>query len=453
MKLKKLTAMALAATMVCTMAAGCGGGSSSGTTEATKGETTGTTAAETTGTDAAKETEPAETQAETQAETKAASTGETKEVVIWDYFETDAQKEMMQALIDGFNSSQSEFTATHTYVPFADYQKQLTLGLASGELPDLVIMDGCSMASFIQLGLMADVSDASIAWDDYLKGPMESTMMDGKHYGIPFATNCTALFYNKDLFDAAGVSYPDENTTWDDFKDMAAKLTKDGVTGFGNAAVGTDEGTFQCLQWLYTAGGTYTDIKGGVKSYDLMKEMIDAGSWTKECVNWTQSDVNNNFMAGNIAMQQNGPWQIPGIEKDAPDLNYGVTVLPKFDKDSSQATSILGGENMGVVKKDDTAGAVAFMKYYDQNEVMIDAMKKYGSFPPKTEAAQDSYWTDDPIQAAFITQLETSIPRGPSASWPSYSSAIQNGFQEVMTGAKTPEEAADSTQAAVDAVK
>ena len=48
---------------------------------------------------------------------------------------------MMQALIDGFNSSQSEFTATHTYVPFADYQKQLTLGLASGELPDLVIMD------------------------------------------------------------------------------------------------------------------------------------------------------------------------------------------------------------------------------------------------------------------------------------------------------------------------
>ena len=382
-----------------------------------------------------------------------ASAADKKEVVIWDYFETDAQKQMMQSLIDEFNASQDEYEASHVYVPFADYEKQLTLGIASGELPDLVILDGCGMASFIQLGLFGDISDADINWDEYMEGPMESTMLDGKHYGIPFATNCTALFYNKDLFDAAGIDYPDENTTWDEFHEMAKALTKDGVSGFGNAAANTDEGTFQCLQWLYTAGGSYTDIEDGVDAYKLMQEMIEDGSWTKECVNWTQSDVNNNFMAGNLAMQQNGPWQIPGIEANAPDLNYGVTVLPKKDADSEQATSILGGENMGVVNKDDTSGAEAFLKYYDQTDVMVDAMKQYGSYPPKTEAAKDSYWTDDPIQKAFLTQIDTSIPRGPSAAWPSYSSAIQTGFQEVMTSAKTPEQAAKDTQAAVDAVK
>lgn len=382
-----------------------------------------------------------------------ASAADKKEVVIWDYFETDAQKQMMKSLIDEFNASQDEYEASHVYVPFADYEKQLTLGIASGELPDLVILDGCGMASFIQLGLFGDISDADINWDEYMEGPMESTMLDGKHYGIPFATNCTALFYNKDLFDAAGIDYPDENTTWDEFHEMAKALTKDGVSGFGNAATNTDEGTFQCLQWLYTAGGSYTDIEDGVDAYKLMQEMIEDGSWTKECVNWTQSDVNNNFMAGNLAMQQNGPWQIPGIEANAPDLNYGVTVLPKKDADSEQATSILGGENMGVVNKDDTSGAEAFLKYYDQTDVMVDAMKQYGSYPPKTEAAKDSYWTDDPIQKAFLTQIDTSIPRGPSAAWPSYSSAIQTGFQEVMTSAKTPEQAAKDTQAAVDAVK
>ncbi len=382
-----------------------------------------------------------------------ASAADKKEVVIWDYFETDAQKQMMQSLIDEFNASQDEYEASHVYVPFADYEKQLTLGIASGELPDLVILDGCGMASFIQLGLFGDISDADINWDEYMEGPMESTMLDGKHYGIPFATNCTALFYNKDLFDAAGIDYPDENTTWDEFHEMAKALTKDGVSGFGNAATNTDEGTFQCLQWLYTAGGSYTDIEDGVDAYKLMQEMIEDGSWTKECVNWTQSDVNNNLMAGNLAMQQNGPWQIPGIEANAPDLYYGVTVLPKKDADSEQATSILGGENMGVVNKDDTSGAEAFLKYYDQTDVMVDAMKQYGSYPPKTEAAKDSYWTDDPIQKAFLTQIDTSIPRGPSAAWPSYSSAIQTGFQEVMTSAKTPEQAAKDTQAAVDAVK
>ena len=360
-----------------------------------------------------------------------ASAADKKEVVIWDYFETDAQKQMMKSLIDEFNASQDEYEASHVYVPFADYEKQLTLGIASGELPDLVILDGCGMASFIQLGLFGDISDADINWDEYMEGPMESTMLDGKHYGIPFATNCTALFYNKDLFDAAGIDYPDENTTWDEFHEMAKALTKDGVSGFGS----------------------YTDIEDGVDAYKLMQEMIEDGSWTKECVNWTQSDVNNNFMAGNLAMQQNGPWQIPGIEANAPDLNYGVTVLPKKDADSEQATSILGGENMGVVNKDDTSGAEAFLKYYDQTDVMVDAMKQYGSYPPKTEAAKDSYWTDDPIQKAFLTQIDTSIPRGPSAAWPSYSSAIQTGFQEVMTSAKTPEQAAKDTQAAVDAVK
>lgn len=240
----------------------------------------------------------------------AADTAGKKEVVIWDYFETDAQKAMMQTLLDGFNRSQEEYVASHVYVPFSDYEKQLTLGIASGELPDLVILDGCSMASFISLGLFGDISGADIKWDEYIAGPMESAMADGKHYGIPFATNCTALFYNKDMFDAAGIAYPDENTTWDDFHEMAKALTKD-----------------------------------------------------------------------------------------------GVTVLPKKNASSGQATSILGGENMGVVAKDDTAGAVAFLKYYDQTSVMAEAMKQYGSFPPKTEAAKDAYWTEDPVQAEFITQL------------------------------------------------
>ncbi len=437
MKKKVLSAL-LCLTMVVGMLAGCGNSSASGST-ATEG-----------GQPAMSEKEEA---AEPSADSAPAPSGAKNEVVIWDYFETDAQKEMMQSLVDGFNSSQDEFVASHVYVPFTDYEKQLTLGMASGELPDLVILDGCDMASFIQMGLFGDVSDADINWDEYIAGPMSSTMADGKHYGIPFATNCTALFYNKDMFDAAGIDYPNGETTWEEFREMANSLTKDGVVGFGNAAIGTDEGTFQCLQWLYTAGGSYDNIMGGTDAYHLMQEMVAEGSWSKDSVNWTQSDVNNNFKAGNLAMQQNGPWQIPGIAKDTPDLNYGVTVLPKKDAGSGQATSILGGENIGVVKQDDMSGAVAFMKYYDQTDVMVDAMKVYGSFPPKTEAAQNSYWTDDPIQKEFIQQLQTSIPRGPNASWPEYSQAIQQGFQEVITSAKTPEAAAVDTQAAVDAVK
>ncbi len=389
------------------------------------------------------------------ASAKGGASGARKNIVIWDYFETDSQKVMMKWLCDGFNNSQDEFTARDVYVPFADYEKQLTLGMASGQLPDIVILDGCDMASFIELGLFADVTDQmkDMDWDAYIKGPLSSTMKDGRHYGMPFCSNCTALIYNKDILDKAGVPYPDENTTWEDFHKMAKKLSDSGVTGFGNAATNTDEGTFQCLQWLYTAGGDYLNIEKGIDAFRLMQDMQKDGSWSKEVVNWTQSDVNYNFMAGNLAMEQNGPWQVPVFATSAPELNYGVTVLPKRDKNSGQATSILGGENMGAVKKADVSGAVAFMKYYDNTDVMIETMKIYGSFPPKTEASKNEFWTKDPVMSAFIQQLQTSIPRGPSASWPQYSAAIQNGFQQVLSLTKTPEQAAADTQKGVDAVK
>lgn len=215
---RRIVSVLLCLTMAAGMMTGCGGNGGSGSSGGNASQGSGADSQE--------------------------SAGGKESVVIWDYFETDAQKNMMQDMIDGFNESQDQYEASHVYVPFADYEKQLTLGMASGELPDLVILDGCGMASFIEMDLFGDVSEAEINWDEYMEGPMSSTMADGKHYGIPFATNCTALFYNKDIFDKAGIAYPDENTTWEDFRKMANDLTKDGVTGFGNAATGTDEGTF-----------------------------------------------------------------------------------------------------------------------------------------------------------------------------------------------------------------
>jgi multiple sugar transport system substrate-binding protein len=62
-------------------------------------------------------------------------------------------------------------------------------------------------------------------------------------------------------------------------------------------------------------------------------------------------------------------------------------------------------------------------------------------------------WTDDPIQATFIEQLQYAIPRGPDPQWPSYSIALSTALQEVLTEGKTPEAAAKDAQAKIDAIK
>ena len=106
MRFKKAVSMALAGAMAASLMVGCGS-SGSGTEATGSGEGTQT-----------------------------AQTGDKQEVVIWDYFETDAQKKMMESLINGFNSSQDEYVASHTYVPFADYEKQFAEAEKVSTLPD-----------------------------------------------------------------------------------------------------------------------------------------------------------------------------------------------------------------------------------------------------------------------------------------------------------------------------
>lgn len=394
--------------------------------------------------------QPKETQTEA---TKAQASTEKSKVIIWDYFETDGQKQMMTTLLDGFNNSQDQYTVEHVYVPFANFKNQLTVGLQSGELPDLIIIDNPDMASYISMGLFVDISDqiTDIDSSKYFPGPWASTMLDGKNYGIPFATNCIALYYNKDMFSAAGIDAPP--ATWEELKADATKLSKpeEGISGFGFSAVNTEEGTFQFLPWLYMTGATFDNVGGaeGVKTFSFLADMVESGALAKESINWTQSDVNNQFMSGKLAMQENGPWQLPVIASNAPDLNFGVALLPA-DKTSS---SCLGGENLGVVKGNNTAGAVEFLKYYDKPEVMMESMKNYGSFPPKAEVAADGYWTNDPVQKMFIEQLSFAVPRGPSPVWPQISSVLSMALQEALTGIKEPDKVAVDAQAKLDAIK
>ncbi len=154
-------------------------------------------------------------------------------------------------------------------------------------------------------------------------------------------------------------------------------------------------------------------------------------------------------MAGAIAMQFNGPWQLPGIAANAPDLNYGVALLPAGPAGTSSG---LGGENLAVVNGDNVAGAVEFLYYYNQPEVMVEAQKMYGAFPSRSDAADNEYWTADPVQATFIEQLNTAVARGPHASWPSISEALYTMLQEVVIGTKTPAEACADAQVKIDAI-
>ncbi len=425
MKRKKVTALLAAMAMTATLITGCG---SSADTQDTA------------------ETPQAAEEASDKESTEAAETsGGAEAVTIWYYWETEGHQVALDQVIQEYNASQDQYEVTAKYVPFADFKKQLSIGASADELPDIAILDSPDHASYVEMGIFEDLT-GKFDVSSYYEGTVNSCTVDGKLYGVPFGVNCLALYYNEDMLEAAGCEVP---TTWDELKETAKKLTGDNVTGLALCSVQNEEGTFNFVPWLWSTGATSYDIdnENGIRALTFIQGLIEEGVMSKECINWTQGDVMNQFISGNVAMMENGPWQIPTMQAEAPDLNWNVTLIPK----DAEYSSVLGGENYAVINGRNVEGALDFLTYATSEEKVKFMMDKFGYISADKTIAENQFEADSPYQP-FVEELNYAMPRGPLAEWPSVSDAISLAFNQVITGTATPEEAAAQAQSTIDGI-
>ena len=425
MKRKKVTALLAVMAMTATLITGCG---SSADTQDTA------------------ETPQAAEEASDKESTEAAETsGGAEAVTIWYYWETEGHQVALDQVIQEYNASQDQYEVTAKYVPFADFKKQLSIGASADELPDIDILDSPDHASYVEMGIFEDLT-GKFDVSSYYEGTVNSCTVDGKLYGVPFGVNCLALYYNEDMLEAAGCEVP---TTWDELKETAKKLTGDNVTGLALCSVQNEEGTFNFVPWLWSTGATSYDIdnENGIRALTFIQGLIEEGVMSKECINWTQGDVMNQFISGNVAMMENGPWQIPTMQAEAPDLNWNVTLIPK----DAEYSSVLGGENYAVINGRNVEGALDFLTYATSEEKVKFMMDKFGYISADKTIAENQFEADSPYQP-FVEELNYAMPRGPLAEWPSVSDAISLAFNQVITGTATPEEAAAQAQSTIDGI-
>ncbi len=127
-----------------------------------------------------------------------------KKLKLWFYFEGKDRFDKIKVLTDGFTKQNPNIEVEPVYVPFADFKKRLSIGLAASDLPDIVIIDNPDHAAYTKLGLFADITSKLTDWpdkDQYFEGPWKSATLDGKVYGVPLGSNDLALFYNTDLLE------------------------------------------------------------------------------------------------------------------------------------------------------------------------------------------------------------------------------------------------------------
>jgi multiple sugar transport system substrate-binding protein len=383
--------------------------------------------------------------------TSSAQAGQKAQLKLW-YTYTSAAKEGLADVISSYNSSQDKTEVVQEYVPSADLKRQLSVGLAAEKLPDITLIDNPDHAAYSAMGLFLDITDKVKGWDKlstYYQGPLSSTIYNGKNYGLPMGSNCLALFYNKKIVEGSGVEIP---KSWDDLRSAAKKLTKDGTYGYAMSAVKSEEGTFQFTPFLLSSGASFDKLNTpeAIKSLSFITDLIKDGSMSKEAINWTQADVQKQFISGKAAFMLNGSWCLNTIKKDAPDLDFGVALVPK-DKEYA---SVLGGENIGIIantKYKDQAWD--FLKFTAEDKNMETFNTKASYFPPRKDVAENSAAVkNNPLMKIFIDQLGYAKPRGPHPKWPQISNAIFTAEQEAFTLQKTADQAFKDAQTKLDSI-
>lgn len=389
------------------------------------------------------------TNSENVNEVKASEGKEPKEVVFWHYF-TSVNGETIQKYVDEYNAMQDDIKINFEFVPRDELLKQFTIGLVSGELPDMAFIDNPDHASFSAMGLFADITDKVNGWEDanFLEGPLNSTKYNDRIYGLPHASNALALYYDVDMLEAAGVEPPE---TWEELEEVASKLTSGNTYGLAFSAIKNEEGTFQMLPFFLSAGATVENLDSpeAIKALTFLSNLTNKGYVSTEVLNWAQGDAEKQFISGNAAMIINGPWIKPNLEKSAPDKNWGVTKLPK----DTEFASTLGGENIVILNNSEVVDeSWEFLKWFTSKENNIEFCKSVGRFSPRSDVTPEEVWGDDEIMKVFADQMKYAMPRGPHPKWPEISATIISAVQESLSGLREPEQALQDAQIKVNEI-
>lgn len=160
----------------------------------------------------------------------ALSLGAAQTTVDYYSFTTDqGHVEVLESLIETFEAQHPDIRIEYTTAPFSDYFTKLQTDFAAGNPPDVFELNYENFVTFASRGTLAPLDarlsgEAGIEDGTFYDAALDAFALDGTQYGLPITFSTSVLFYNQELFDAAGVAYPTAEWTWDDVMDAAERL-------------------------------------------------------------------------------------------------------------------------------------------------------------------------------------------------------------------------------------
>ena len=257
----------------------------------------------------------------------------------------------VQGFLKQFHKKNPDTKVELIHAPDSDYYVKLQILIAGNEPPDIMYMDSNAYPGYIEKGALFDMTDyikndpdstsSPFNLKDYFSQAEKPFLYNGRYYGLSKDFTSFVLYYNKDLFDAAGLQYPNKNWTWQDFRKAAIALTKD-----KNSDKIIDQFGFvfetwlgYWISWIRQNGGKIYDSSRGQyvigvepfleKNVETLQFLYDL-MYKDHCVPTIQeaNDMKGAqlFETGRVAMATYGRWRTLEL-KNVP-FNWDIAELP-----------------------------------------------------------------------------------------------------------------------------
>lgn len=299
-------------------------------------------------------------------------------VAIWD----NGQKAGLDQIVADFTAA-TGIEAEVQVITWDQYWTLLEAGASGGDMPDVFWMHSNEVQKYMSNGILMDLTDRIAASDklEMDKFPEDIKQLyqyDGKVYAIPKDIDTIALWYNKTMFDEAGLEYPNEDWTWDDFYDAAVKLTKEDGSQYGTAMNPSNEQDGY-MNIIYTMGGyvlsedkksSGMDDPNTIKAMNFVDKMIKTVMPPATVMAETGTDVLPG--SGQIAMLTQGSWMVPAFkENEYIAANCDVAVLPK-DPETGKRVCLYNGLGWAAnANTDNPEGAWKLLEWFGTKDMQL----------------------------------------------------------------------------------
>ena len=332
-----------------------------------------------------------------------------------------AEAETAQLALDVFNASQDRIHVSVMQIGRDEYNEKLQTMATAGEMPDCGMVAEDTVIGWARDGLISNVD--IYAGQENL--PLESITFknNGETVAYSSANEVLAIWYNKAMFDAAGVAYPpatlDNAWTWDEFVAVAKQLTFDdkGLTpndeGFNKDSIVqygayVNQYTWQLEVWALSNGGKWysedgTQIVFDDKAIEGMQKVVDLHLVDNVApfIDGTQdAGFALSLGAGNVAMCTEGQWAT-GFRPDM-DIDYGVAVLPYME---TKANICTGGPTAVFSTTKHPEEAAEFLRWYNSEENNIGTIMAGWWMPTKL-----NWYTDEALLKQWIDDCDVRAP-------------------------------------------